>query len=142
MNKIYTEKEVNRREVFLFLMGIIIGMSVAIIMDLTTAKAEIYSRNDDFYLNISKEVAQNHNWTYPNYVCRDFAHDLMVKLNLNGYLSSTRTGKYYPCLYSNWQRFRCRHTWVEVWVGKDKKRIEATTGQVISDLNYKTYYIG
>lgn len=98
------------------------------------------SRSDDYYITLAKEVAQAHKWKYPSYVCNDFAWDLMIKLNLNGYLANRRNGKYYPCSKLDYQRFRCRHTWIEVWVGKKLIQIEATTGKVISPEYYKDHY--
>jgi hypothetical protein len=98
------------------------------------------SRSDDFYLNLSKQVSLSHNWTYPSYVCHDFSWDLMLLLNRNGFLSSTRLGKYYPCDSFSYDHWKCKHMWVEVWVGNNLVSIEPQTGKVISPEQLKDHY--
>lgn len=117
---------------------------ILLLITIQSVNATLYSRSDDLYLNISQQVAQAHNWTYPNYVCRHFSHDLVVQLNRKGYLSSIAIGKYLHCSPLNYQRFRCRHVWVEVYVGEVRPenlvRIESTSGKIITQENYKLNY--
>jgi len=98
------------------------------------------SRSDDYYLTITKQVADSHEWSYPSYICKDFTWDLMTKLNLNGFLSNKRIGYLYPCSQSNYDRFKCKHEWVEVWVGNNQLSIEPQSGRILTEEDFKVNY--
>ena len=136
------EAEVLVIVVFLSTTSLAIGLSISMLMDSREVLAAQSLHRDnappissDFYLSsfdkIVKDVSKEHDYDPENYNCQNFSRSLKDRLSGEGYDAKVCYGNLKDC-----DKFFCGHAWVKV----EEVYIEATTGKIISPVDYKKGY--
>ena len=89
----------------------------------------------DFYLSsfdkIVKDISQDRVYDEEKYNCQNFSNSLRDRLSEEGYDAKVCYGNIKNC-----DKIFCAHAWVKV----EEVYIEATTGRIISPLDYEEDY--
>ena len=102
---------------------------------------------EPFFLGISREVANRHEYDYHEYNCVNYSYDLINEYKKHGVVAVAVSGYYYyingtTCDGIGLTEFECGHMWVCLGTNGDSGLcIEAVTGELINPDYYRKYYV-